>query len=93
MSRRAPSSILNGGATLEAAPRDRNMSQKSVAHAVRVRTFGFPLLVAAMERGEIPVATAAKIARLTPHEQRQALAFRGIPRPKAPTGNVNHRQL
>jgi hypothetical protein len=88
-----PKSSRLNGATLEAAARVMNMSQTTVAHAVRVRRFGVPLLVAALERGEIPVATAAKIARLTPHEQRQALAFRGIPRPKVPSGNVNHRRI
>lgn len=88
-----PKSSKSNGLTLDAAARVMNISQTTVAHAVRVRRLGVPLLVAALERGEIPVATAAKIARLPPHEQRQALAFRGIPRPKAPSGNVNHRRM
>ena len=79
-----PSSL--NGATLEDVARLTGMSREIVAHMVRVRRFGVPELVAAVERGEIPVSTAAKIARLPPREQREALAARGIARPKVTPG-------
>jgi hypothetical protein len=85
-------SSLNG-ATLDDAARVMGMSRTIVAYAVRVRRFGVPELVAAVERGEIPVSTAAKIARLPPREQREALASRGIARPKDTPGGVEHRRL
>jgi predicted HTH domain antitoxin len=79
--------------TLADAASVMNMSRTMVAYAVRVRRFGVPELVAAVERGEIPVSAAAKIVRLPPHEQREALASRGIPRPKATEGSVEHHRL
>jgi hypothetical protein len=88
-----PGSSILDGATLDAAARVTSMSHTTFAYTVRVRRLGVALLVAAVERGEIPVSTAAKIARLPPDEQRQALKFWGIPWPKAPSGNVDHRRL
>ena len=89
-----PGSSILDGATLDAAARVTSMSHTTFAYTVRVRRLGVALLVAAVERGEIPVSTAAKIARLPPDEQRQALKFWGVPWPKAPpAGDVDHRRL
>jgi DNA-binding transcriptional regulator YdaS (Cro superfamily) len=52
----------------EAAER-LNVSERSVRDAVKVRDHGAPELVAAVERGDVPVSRAAKIADLPREEQ------------------------
>jgi hypothetical protein len=46
-----------------------NVGRRSVQRAAVVRNKGTPKLVAAVERGEIPVSVAAKAAVLPPEQQ------------------------
>jgi predicted DNA-binding transcriptional regulator AlpA len=51
-----------------------NVSRRSVQHAAEVHEHGVPELVGAVERGEVAVSTAARVAELSQEEQREAVA-------------------
>lgn len=60
--------------TREEAAQKLAVSTRSVANAAKVRAEGVSELVAAVDRGDIAVSTAADIARLPADEQRAVLA-------------------
>jgi hypothetical protein len=57
----------------KAAAAALNVSERSVASAAVVRAHGTPELIAAVEAGDIPVSTAADLAREPVEQQRQII--------------------
>ena len=54
-----------------------SVSPRSVEHAAKVLAHGAPALVAAVDRGEVAVSTAAEIARALPVAEQTELVARG----------------
>lgn len=54
-----------------------SVSPRSVEHAAKVLAHGAPALVAAVDRGEVTVSTAAEIARALPVAEQAELVARG----------------
>jgi hypothetical protein len=52
-------------------------SESTIARAQRVKKKGVPELAAAVERGDLSAAKAAKFAKLTPQQQRKAIEQEG----------------
>ena len=65
------------GRSAEHAAAQVSVSARSVAHAANVLERGAPSLVAAVDRGEVAVSTAAKIARALPVAEQAELVARG----------------
>ena len=51
-----------------------NVSERSVRHAVEIKSAGAPELIAAVESGQLAVSTAAQLAQLPADDQRAVLA-------------------
>jgi N6-adenosine-specific RNA methylase IME4/ParB-like chromosome segregation protein Spo0J len=65
------------GESREHAAAQVSVSPRSVAHASKVLAHGAPALVAAVDRGEVAVSTAAEIARSLPVAEQTELVARG----------------
>ena len=65
------------GRSAEHAAAQVSVSARSVAHAANVLERGAPALVAAVDRGDVAVSTAAEIARALPVAEQAELVARG----------------
>ena len=72
-----PEPIGAPGEAREHAAAQVSVSPRSVEHASKVLAHGAPALVAAVDRGEVAVSTAAEIARALPVAEQTELVARG----------------
>lgn len=71
------SDAAQSGRSAEHAATQVSVSARSVAHAANVLERGAPALVAAVDRGDVAVSTAAEIARALPVAEQAELVARG----------------
>jgi hypothetical protein len=82
------------GKARDKAGKALNVSGKSVDHAATVREHGCPELIAAVERGEVSVSKAAKVAKASPHEiQMDEIADAKVRKPRKPKRTMEERGL
>jgi N6-adenosine-specific RNA methylase IME4 len=72
-----PEAIGARGEAREHAAAQVSVSPRSVEHASKVLAHGAPALVAAVDRGEVAVSTAAELARALPVAEQAELVARG----------------
>jgi len=72
-----PGATGTRGEAREHAAAQVSVSPRSVEHASKVLAHGAPALVAAVDRGEVAVSTAAEIARALPVAEQTELVARG----------------
>jgi len=70
---RKPANLPDSSLTQTQAAQLLNVGERSVRHAVEIKSAGAPELIAAVESGQLAVSTAASLSRLPADTQREVL--------------------